>query len=57
MYGPVLGASITAGSVAALPNTTGSKLYLAISLGLLTIGLAITAVTLSRALAAKFFNN
>ena len=56
MYGTALGASVTAGSVAVLPNTSGSKLSLAITLASLTAGLAIVAITGARALAAKFFN-
>lgn len=57
MYGSVLGASVTAGSVAALPNTAGSKLSLVITLGCLTAGVAIMAITLSRSLASKIFNS
>lgn len=56
MYGSVLGGSVTAGSVAVLPNTSGSKLSLAITLASLTAGLAIIAITGVRALAAKIFN-
>ena len=57
MYGSVLGASVTAGSVAALPNTSGSKLSLAITLGCLTVGVAILAVTAARNVASKIFNS
>ena len=56
MYGSVLGASITAGSVAVLPNTGGSKLSMAITLGVLTIGVAITVITVTRTLAARIFS-
>jgi LPXTG-motif cell wall-anchored protein len=56
MYGSVLGASVTAGSVAVLPNTGGSKLSMAITLGCLTIGVAITVITVTRTLAARIFN-
>lgn len=57
MYGSVLGASIIAGSVALLPNTSGSKLSMAITLGCLTIGVAIIVVTLTKILATKIFSN
>ena len=56
MYGSVLGTSVTAGSVAALPNTSGSKLSLAITLGSLVVGLAIITITVARSLAAKIFS-
>lgn len=56
MYGSVLGTSVAASSVAVLPNTGASKLSLVISLALLTAGVAIVAVSVSRALAAKAFN-
>lgn len=56
MYGSVLGASVTAGSVAALPNTAGSKVSLVITLGCLTAGVAIMAITLTRSIAARIFN-
>jgi len=57
MYGSVSGASVTASSIAVLPSTGGSKLYLALSLAFLTVGIAITAVTVARTLAAKAFSN
>lgn len=57
MYGSVLGASVTAGSVAVLPNTGGSKVYLAITLACLTAGVAIVVITVARTLAAKIFNS
>lgn len=56
MYGSVLGTSVAAGSVAVLPNTSGSKLSLAITLGVLAVGIAIVTITAARALAAKIFS-
>lgn len=56
MYGSVLGTSVTAGSVAVLPSTSGSKLSLAITLATLTAGLAIIAITGARALATRIFS-
>jgi hypothetical protein len=55
MYGSVLGASITAGSVALLPDTGSSKLSVAITLACLTAGVAITVITVARTVAAKIF--
>lgn len=55
MYGSVLGASITVGSVAMLPNTGSSKLAVALTLTTLTIGASITVVTLTKIIAAKYF--
>jgi len=55
MYGSVLGASITAGSVAVLPDTGSSKVSAIITLACLTVGVAITAITVTRTLAAKIF--
>jgi hypothetical protein len=57
MYGSVLGASVTAGSVAVLPNTGGSKLSLYITLVCLIAGVALTTVTVARNLAAKRFSS
>jgi len=56
MYGSVLGASVTTGAIAALPNTSGSKVSLVVTLVCLTAGVAILVVTSARALAAKRFN-
>jgi hypothetical protein len=56
MYGSVLGASITAGSVAVLPDTGSSKLSMAITLGCLTVGVAITVITVTRTIAARIFS-
>jgi hypothetical protein len=55
MYGSVLGASITTGAVAVLPNTGGSKLSLVLTLSCLTAGIIITAISVTRVLAAKAF--
>lgn len=57
MYGSVLGASVTAGSVAVLPNTSGSKLSMAITLSCLAVGVAIIAITVARALAQRVSNS
>ncbi len=56
MYGSVLGTSIAAGSVAVLPSTGGSKLSIAITLAILTLGVAITVITLARTVAARIFS-
>jgi hypothetical protein len=56
MYGSVLGASVTTGAVAVLPNTGNSKLSLVLTLGVLTAGIAITVISVARTLAAKAFN-
>ncbi len=55
MYGSVLGASITAGSVAVLPNTGGSKVATILTLATLTVGIVLTVVTLSKVVSAKLF--
>lgn len=55
MYGSVLGASVTAGSVAVLPNTGSSKVVMALTLVSFAIGVSITVITLSRAISAKYF--
>jgi hypothetical protein len=55
MYGSVLGASVTAGAVAVLPNTGGSKVEAALTIATMTVGAAITVVTLAKAFSAKYF--
>ncbi|HSX52933.1 MAG TPA: hypothetical protein VLF90_01005 [Patescibacteria group bacterium] len=55
MYGSVLGASVTAGSVAVLPHTGGSTLSVALTLTCLTAGVVITAISAARILANKYF--
>jgi len=55
MYGSVLGASVTAGSVALLPDTGSSKVSAVITLACLTLGVAITVIAVSRSVAAKIF--
>ncbi len=55
MYGSVLGASVTAGSVAVLPHTGGSTLSVALTLACLTSGVAITVISVARIMANKYF--
>ncbi len=55
MYGSVLGASVTAGSVALLPNTGSSKLTLGLTIFTLTVGVIITVISVARVIAAKMF--
>lgn len=56
MYGTVLGASVTTGAIAVLPNTSGSKLSLVVTLACLVAGVVILIVTAARTIAAKIFN-
>ncbi|MDQ2973310.1 MAG: hypothetical protein M3Q79_02410 [bacterium] len=57
MYGSVLGASVSVGSVAVLPNTSGNTLLATITVATLTAGILITLVSLTKVMSAKYFAN
>lgn len=56
MYGPVLGASVTATSVLSLPNTGSNGTVHAILTATLVFGVILMVISLARALAIRLFN-
>ena len=56
MYGTALGASVTTASAVILPETKNDEILTFIVLVCLAIGVAITAIAVTRVFASRFFN-